>query len=132
MMTLGQFTRFPAAFKQREKSVADVKLQNFQYEYDQEENKIKVTSDTTTGYRQELEIFDDKVTLRSPCKVYCNCQSFQYEFAHAIFKYDSLLHAPKLLRSIVQRPKSKNQFDIPSPCKHLVKLARETLKIKLK
>ncbi len=132
MMTLGQFTRFPAAFKKREQSVDSVKLENLQYNYDQEENKIKVTSNTSSGYRQELEILDDKITLRSPCKVHCDCESFRYEFAHAVFKHGGLLYPIEMLRSVVQHPRTKNQFDIPSPCKHLVKLARETLKIKLK
>ncbi len=129
-MTLGQFTRFPAKFRDREESINYVVLTNINYSV--EEDKIVVTSQTESGYQQEIEILDNKISLRSPCKVYCDCESFKYEFSHAVFKQNSLLHPFKLLRSVISRPKIKNPYNIPSPCKHIARLAREALKIKLK
>jgi len=91
MLTLSYFTKFPSAFKEREKLVNGVQLVNIKAEYNSDDNKILITSNTMNGYQQEIEIEGDKITLRSHCKVSCTCDSFKYEFAHAIFRAGSLL-----------------------------------------
>ena len=122
MLTLSHFTKFPSAFKDREKLINKVELQNIRVTHDDENTKIIITSNTKSGYQQEIEIEDDKISLRSHCKVFCTCESFKFEFSHAIFRNGSLLKPIDFIRSIVQRPKEKNKYDIPSPCKHLAKV----------
>jgi len=129
MMNLGQFTRFPAAFKDREKLVDKVyfiSINNTKTDYG-----FEIIS-KTNKYNQTIEIHDEKINLRSPIKIMCDCQSFKFEFSHAVFKNGSLINPMQFIRSIVQHPKEKNQHDLASGCKHIIKLAREILKIKIK
>ncbi len=130
MLTLAYFTKFPSKYKDREKFVNHVTLENIKAEII-DENKILITSNTKKGYRQEIELEDNKISLRSRCKVSCTCESFKFDFAHAVFRAGSLLNPISFIRSVVQRPKQRNQYDIPSGCKHIVALARAALKIKI-
>ena len=130
MLTLAYFTKFPSSYKDREKFVNNVILENVKAEVINE-NKILITSTTKSGYRQEIELEDNKISLRSPCKVFCTCASFKFDFAHAVFRAGSLLKPISFIRSVIQRPKQRNQYDIPSGCKHIIALARAALKIKI-
>jgi hypothetical protein len=129
MLTLGYFTKFPAIYKEREKLVPTVDLKNISVS--QDEDKIIVTSNTG-NYEQTIEIYDKTINLKSPVKVACTCESFKYEFAYSIYKDGSLIGALHFFRSIIQRPKEKNKYNIASGCKHLIALSRQCLKIKLK
>ena len=79
-----------------------------------------------------MEIQDEIIHLNSPVKVFCTCESFKYEFANAVFRAGSLLKSVNFVRSIISRPKEKNQYNVPSGCKHIVALARQVIKIKPK
>ena len=131
MLTLGYFSKFPAAYKDREKSISSVNFNNISPELDSENKKIIIKA-STDKYQQELEIYDELIHLNSPVKVFCSCESFKYEFANSVFKAGSLLKPISFVRSIVSRPKEKNQHNIPCGCKHLVALCRQVTKIKIK
>jgi len=129
MLTIGYFTKWPAIYKEREKSVKDVVFTSIVPTIN--EDTILITS-STNKYTQEMEIKGNNIHLNSPCKVFCSCESFKYEFSNAIFRSGSLLRTIRFIRSIISRPKRKNEFNIASGCKHIVALARAVLKIKLK
>ena len=127
MLTLNNFIRFPTAFKDREKLVDKVRF--LQIDPIKTEYGFNVKS-RSERYEQEIEFHDDKISLRSPVKVSCNCESFKFEFANAIYKAGSLINAAQFIRSIIKRPKEKNEFNLQSGCKHIIALSRACLKIK--
>lgn len=130
MLTVGYISKFPATYKDREKSVKDIIFTKIVANPDTDNN---ITIDSSTGkYNQQIVIHDKSIHLNSPCKVYCSCESFKYEFANSIFRAGSLNSPLEFVRSIIKRPKEKNEFNIASGCKHLVALARQVLKIKIK
>ena len=129
MLTLGYMSKFPAAYKDREKSIKTV-LFNKISPATHSGDKITVVS-STDKYTQEIVIHDKIIHLNSPCKVFCTCSSFKFEFANPVFKAGSLLKPIDFVRSIISRPKEKNEYNIPSGCKHLVALSRQVLKLKI-
>jgi hypothetical protein len=128
-LTLGYFSKFPAAYKDREKSIGKVSFNNIHQDIIKETIIIHASTDK---YQQEIEIQDKVIHLNSPVKVFCTCESFKYEFANAVFRAGSLLKSINFVRSIISRPKEKNQYNVPSGCKHIVALARQVIKIKPK
>ena len=130
MLTLGYFSKWPAAYKDREKSVNTVFFNKISPPLIQD-NIITIVS-STNKYTQEIIIHNDIIHLNSPCKVFCSCESFKFEFANAVFRSGSLTKSLDFIRSIVSRPKIKNEFNIPSGCKHIIALVRQVLKFKIK
>jgi hypothetical protein len=130
MLTIGYFSKFPSMYKDREQTVKEVVFNNITTTVT-ENNTILVKS-STNKYEQEIEIQDDVIHLNSPCKIYCSCESFKYEFANAVFKSGNLLKQIKFIRSMISRAKEKNKYNIPSGCKHIVALSRQVLKLKIK
>ncbi len=127
MLTLGYISKFPAAYKDREKSVKDVVFTDIRQ--DLADKKIIIHA-RTNKYQQEMEIQGETIHLKSPVKVSCSCESFKFEFSHAIFRAGSLLNSIYFIRSIIQRPKEKNPYNTPSGCKHIVALSRQVIKLK--
>ena len=130
MLTLGYFAKWPSQYKEREKLVKGVIFNNITPTVN--ENGTIFIKSSTDKYIQEVEVRDEIIHLNSECKVFCSCESFKYEFANAVFKSGSLLKPIEFIRSIVKRPKEKNQYNIPSGCKHIVALCRQILKLKIK
>jgi len=130
MLTLGYFAKWPSQYKEREKLVKGVIFNNITPTVN--ENGTIFIKSSTDKYIQEVEVRDEIIHLNSECKVFCSCESFKYEFANAVFKAGSLLKPIEFIRSIVKRPKEKNQFNTPSGCKHIVALCRQILKLKIK
>jgi hypothetical protein len=128
-LTLGYFSKFPAAYKDREKSVGEIRFNNINQDIINDKIIIHANTDK---YQQDIEIQDEVIHLNSPVKVFCSCESFKYEFANAVFRAGSLLKSLSFVRSIVSRPKEKNQYNVPSGCKHIVALARQVIKVKPK
>ena len=128
-LTLGYFSKFPAAYKDREKSIGEVRFNNIHQDIIKDKIIIHASTDK---YQQEMEIQDEIIHLNSSVKVFCTCESFKYEFANAVFRAGSLLKSVNFVRSIISRPKEKNQYNVPSGCKHIVALARQVIKIKPK
>ncbi len=128
-LTLGYFSKFPAAYKDREKFIGEVRFNNIHQDIIKDKIIIHASTDK---YQQEMEIQDEIIHLNSPVKVFCTCESFKYEFANAVFRAGSLLKSVNFVRSIISRPKEKNQYNVPSGCKHIVALARQVIKIKPK
>jgi hypothetical protein len=131
MLTLGYFSKFPAKFKNREELVKPIIFEKINVERSADSKRIIITG-KTDKYEQEIEIFDSHFTLKSECKVFCNCESFKYEFANSLFKSGSLRRPISFIRSIIKRPKQKNEYNIPSGCKHIIALIRQAIKVKIK
>lgn len=129
MLTISYFSKFPAIYKNREKLVQGVIFNKITPTIDGDTIHI---SSSTDKYIQEVLIKGENIHLNSPCKIFCSCESFKYEFANAVFRNGSLLKPISFIRSIIKRPNEKNKFNIPSGCKHIVALMRQILKIKIK
>ncbi|MDD4081839.1 MAG: SWIM zinc finger family protein [Sphaerochaetaceae bacterium] len=130
MLTLGYFSKFPALFKDREKLAKLVVFKDISV--DKIKDNVILITGKTDKYEQEIEILNSKITLKSECKIFCSCESFKYEFANSVFKNGSLRRPISFIKSIIKRPKHKNEHNTPSGCKHIVALIRQSLKVKIK
>jgi len=130
MLSLGYFSKWPAAYKDREKSIKDVVFNKISPPLIEDDKIIIVSS--TDKYTQEIIIQGETIHLNSPCKVFCSCESFKFEFANAVFRAGSLTKSIEFVRSIISRPKQKNEYNIASGCKHIIALSRQIIKIKIK
>ena len=92
------------------------------------ENALLFTGKSDTGHTIEIEIHrdsTDKFSINSPVKVFCDCHSFKFEFAHTLFRAGALRNKLSFIRSIIQRPKKKNPNLIVGVCKHVISLANQ-------
>ena len=131
MLNLGYFTKFPAVYKDREATVKLVTFENVNYENTKDGN-ILIKSNTEKYNQEILLVLDENnksISLRTPCTVYCSCESFKYEFANSLFKNNSLINPINMIRSIISRPKKKNMHNIPSGCKHIIALSKQIIKL---
>jgi hypothetical protein len=131
MIAFGNILHFPANYKNREKNLKNINLIEFEKKYNDTEFKfiIKGLIVGKNRYTPEIEVYTATgIHITSPVKIFCNCDSFKFEFAYAVAKYDSLLHPENF---ILHRPKEKNQFVTASGCKHIIALAKySTIKLK--
>lgn len=128
MLSLAYLSKWPSVYRDREKSIKDVLFINITPTVNEDNITIKSSTDK---YTQEIVIYDNTIHLNSSCKIMCSCQSFQFEFANAVFKAGSLIHPIEFVRSIISRPKKKNEYNTPSGCKHIIALVRQVLKLKI-
>lgn len=129
MLTIGYLSKFPAAYRNRESSVKFVTFNEIKA--DKISDEIINIKSKTDKYIQEVEIYDKTIHLNSKCKIFCSCESFKFEFANSLFRQESLLHPTEFIRSVISRPKKTNQFNIVSPCKHIIALLRTITRMKI-
>jgi len=122
MITLQNMLNFPSLLSARNDSWKPLRPEIMSVK--------KVNDDTTivtgkTGkHIQKIEISGGKTTLASPVKVNCTCESFKFEFAYAVNKYEGLLNPGRFETSLSKPPKEKNKFSKPSGCKHIIAFSR--------
>ena len=117
-MQLTNILNLPAKYRLRYKKVKEVLLSNFKIEV-KDDYRI-FTAETGQGSYQTMIAFnkDEKTRPNSEIKVYCECKSFEFEFADTIDRDNSLL---------VQRErpaKVSNKIGILTGCKHLIFLGQ--------
>lgn len=130
MLTLGYFNKWPAIYSDREKLIRTITFNKLTPTFN--ENKTISIESSTDKYTQKIEILDENIHLNSQCKVFCSCESFKFEFANSISKHESLLEPMNFIKSIIERPKEKNKYNIPSGCKHIIALARQIIRRNIK
>ena len=93
------------------------------------DEKIIEINGTSGKYSQMIRILGE-IIPNSPVQITCNCESFKFEFSHAVFKNDSLINPQNFGPDIIKKPLEKNKYQIPSGCKHVIALANLILKQK--
>lgn len=121
MIQLKDIISFPAYYKKRNSTLKDVMINNiYMNKY---ENEYIITS-TSTKYKQEISFIGNTLSKETPIKIFCNCESFKFEFAHSIFIRNSLRNSDNFDEDIMKRSKEKNIYNIPCGCKHIVALGK--------
>ena len=126
MILLKHIINFPSYFGSRREKLRDVVFRKItQYVGS---NSITFTGTTAkSGHTTTTEVgfIDRKITLQSPIKMRCSCESFTYEFLFTTYKNNALLgDLPKLPSGKSLMPKKKNPHFVIGTCKHIVKLAQ--------
>lgn len=79
-------------------------------------------------HRYTIKIsFRSKFDPDSKIKLNCTCPSFNFEFAHILYKNDCLLEPEKYRKATAKIPKERNTKSVLGGCKHTIACARHIL-----
>lgn len=123
-MILNDLLNYTGKFKHRNEKIKDVVLVFLKPI--QHENSIVYSSyNNNKKYYQFIEILGKNITKRSDVKIFCNCESFYYEFQYVVEELKSLFLNEKIKSTFFKKPLNKNPYMIASGCKHINRLARK-------
>lgn len=117
MLEVRDLLSFPPLFRDRNKTWK--KLESKLLDFDDSNGKVILYGETNK-HQQIIEIQGKKIHLNSEVKIYCDCQSFLYEFAHIINDNDSLYGKNQFEKALKLTPREKNRKGIISGCKHII------------
>ena len=126
-MKLRDFTRISTLYRNREDKINQVILSNININ-NIDENNIEITAVTNNKHTTIL-----RINLRTKeTKVFCDCESFNFEFAAVLLKHKALLNEEHFIERWKHAPprktnRRKNPYNVPAGCKHIIKLARYIL-----
>lgn len=119
MLKFRNLLNFPSYYSKRNNSVNTVFINHVNI------NKIDndhILVSATTNNKYITNIFTPiKVNLDSPVQISCTCDSFKFEFAYALYQINSLYN----FENYILKKSTKNKMNIPSPCKHIIALAKK-------
>jgi hypothetical protein len=126
MLRFRDLLQFPPFYAKRNKSIRQVQIsiQNI----DRQENYIDI-SGVSKDYKSTIRIYGN-ININSRVSISCTCQSFNFEFAHALFRVQSLFNPNNFGDNLLKKPLDKNKYMIASGCKHIISLANLILKEK--
>ena len=127
MLNFGNFLFFPEKYKNRTPSTKNLSFQNFQFHYNPTTQSVWFFAVINGKYDVDisLKLAGQDFSMSTPCKVNCTCESFTYEFMHALYLNDGLLKPESYHPNMLKKPSKKNTFNIPSGCKHIVFFANQ-------
>jgi len=120
MLRLRDLMQFPPFYSKRQGSIRQTEINITGI--DKQENFTEITGQSK-DYKQTIRIFGQQLIPNSAVQVICTCQSFKFEFAHALLKHESLLTPETFKTELLGKPTKKNPYLIPSGCKHIIALA---------
>jgi hypothetical protein len=129
MLRFRDILNFPSFYSKRQDSIRKVLMNITGINKDSESKQIDI--DGSSGkYSQKIRFFGNDIISNSLVQITCDCESFKYEFSHAVFKNESLINPENFVENIRKKPLDKNKYQIPSGCKHIIALANLILKQK--
>ncbi len=128
MLRYRDLLNFPSFYSKRQESIRETLVQITGMSNNPDEKIIEING-TSGKYSQMIRILGE-IIPNSPVQITCNCESFKFEFSHAVFKNDSLINPQNFGPDIIKKPLEKNKYQIPSGCKHVIALANLILKQK--
>ena len=128
MLRFRDLLQFPAFYSKRNKNIRQVSITLGNI--DKQDEYIEITG-VSKDYKPTIRIFGT-IENNSGVLISCNCQSFTYEFSHAVFRENSLLNPQTFGANLNTKPLEKNKYLISSGCKHIIGLANLILKEKNK
>lgn len=120
MLNFGRLLSYPLKFKNLTNRISQVQISNISIRY-LEDHKLYNVSAIANGHQVFIQIYGDKISVKSPVKLYCDCDFFKYNLAYALYKQDSLLYPENF---ILTPPKKKNTSLTLSGCKHIILVAQ--------
>ena len=124
------FLSFPSAYNDRNSSILPLKQITFITNVQILDNILKING-RVGNHAQTIELTKSKTLLNSEIKLFCDCESFRYEFYYTLLKHGAI---PKEYTTIFENlnksiiPKKKNVHGIISGCKHCISLCNEIQK----
>lgn len=119
----------PSAYKNMKK----IPLSYIQFNNIEKKKKISIyigicksQSQSSNHYNFKIQIKNPPLNLNSDIKVYCNCESFTYQFQTLLFRNNGLLTEYKVSNIMMQKPKKTKPLYI---CKHLEAALTKLLKM---
>ena len=129
MLRFRDILNFPSFYSKRQDSIKKV-LMNITGMSNNPDDKIIEIDGSSGKYSQKIRFFGGDIIPNSSVQITCDCESFKYEFSHAVFKNESLINPENFGENIRNKPLDKNKYQIPSGCKHIIALANLILKQK--
>jgi hypothetical protein len=96
---------------------------------DSETSQIEIYG-KANKYSPVIRFFGGDIIPNTQTQITCDCESFKFEFSHAVFKIQSLINPESFGPNIIKKPLEKNKYQIASGCKHVIALANIILKQK--
>ena len=129
MLRFRDILNFPSFYSKRQESIRKT-LTSITGMSNNPDNKTIEIKGKSGKYSQTVRILGNDITLNSPVQITCDCESFKFEFSHAVFKVESLINPENFGPDIRKKPLEKNKYQIPSGCKHVISFANLILKQK--
>lgn len=126
MIRFRDLLNFPSFYAKRNSSIktTEIVITNFS----QDDESITITG-KSKKYNPIIKVLGG-FNLNSNVEVFCDCESFKFEFSNPLFRVRSLLHPEKFGTDLNKKPHKKNTYLIPSGCKHVISLANFFIKRK--
>ena len=122
MLRIRDILQFPSFYSKRQQSVRQTQVSITNVNKEEEFIDIEGVS---KNYKTFIRIYGTNRNLNpnTNVSIHCDCKSFQFEFANAVFKDESLLYPEKFDKELISKPVEKNKYMIASGCKHIIALA---------
>ena len=118
MYQLKHFLAFPSILIKRQSSTYNL---NTEFIGGQKLEKEYLLNFNCNNHNVTIDILDNDISLNSPVKVSCDCDSFKYEFIHTLFKKDLVFNPFDILpKEILEQKPKNNKHVIVSGCKHII------------
>ena len=126
MLRFRDLLQFPPFYSKRNQNIRQVQIswENI----DKQETYIEIQGNSK-NYKPTIRIFGE-FNINSNVLVSCRCKSFNFEFAHAVSRIQSLLNPQNFGEDLLKKPLDKNKYMIASGCKHIISLANLIIKEK--
>jgi hypothetical protein len=126
MLRFRDLLQFPTFYSKRNKNLREIQITLGNI--DRQEDYIEIEG-ISKNYKPTIRIFGD-FSPNTNVLISCTCQSFNFEFAHAVSRVQSLLNPQNFGDNLIKKPLEKNKYMIPSGCKHIIGLANLIIKEK--
>ena len=77
-------------------------------------------------YNIKFQFIGEQFNINNKIKIYCNCPSFNFEFAHILNDDKSLFDSHLFKHAMQKTPHKKNKYNLLCGCKHCIACARLT------
>lgn len=119
MLRFRDILTFPSFYSKRNTSIKQTPIDISKV--NKEEEYIEVIG-ISNKYSPKIRILGD-FNLNSNVLIFCDCESFKFEFSNPVFQNNSLLDIEKFSSDLNKRPRKKNTYMVASGCKHIISLA---------
>ena len=122
MLQYGRLLSFPLTFKNLEKKVKLVRLDNIVAQFSQDYQVFNVVAIANGKYTPKIQIFSPELSTSSLTRISCDCEFFKYSLAYSLYKNDALIDPENF---VLRQPRKKNTSGSLGGCKHIILLAQQ-------